>query len=290
MSRNAIGLYCLLALSVSWALQIFGMALFGLDSAPARLLFVGVMWSPTLLALAFIVLHAPARRGVLWKIGNPLYLPLGIAVETVIGFIVVCLLVSWGQATSGWFSFRPDGVAISGGPWLLGSGLQNWPLFVANVAATAIAYSVFGLVASTGEEFAWRGFLQGNLIRQFGVRRGILLLGLFWWAWHLPALLAGYNFPQTPLLGALVLFPIQLIGAAFFFGWLTLRARSFWPAALGHAAVNSIQEGVISNLRLTTPHLEADILRTSLIAAVGLISWLALTLGERSAVGEASGA
>jgi membrane protease YdiL (CAAX protease family) len=67
-----------------------------------------------------------------------------------------------------------------------------------------------------------------------------------------------------------------MLGASFFFGWLILKARSFWPAALAHAAVNSIQEGVISNLHLDVPELYEDILRTGLMAAFGLICWTLL--------------
>jgi hypothetical protein len=48
--------------------------------------------------------------------------------------------------------------------------------------------------------------------------------------WHAPVNLAGYNYPQAPVLGALVLFPIQLIAVSFIMIWLIPRARSLWPA------------------------------------------------------------
>jgi hypothetical protein len=32
-------------------------------------------------------------------------------------------------------------VTINGGPWLLGIGRQAWPVFIANVLVTGIAYS-----------------------------------------------------------------------------------------------------------------------------------------------------
>src|SRR3569623_771532 len=91
------------------------------------------------------------------------------------------------------------------------------------------------------------------------------------------AQLAAYNFPQHPILGAVVLFPLQLVGAAFFLGWLTIRARSFWPAALAHGATNSIQEGVLSNFHLAVPHIYEDVARTAIGVVVGLICWAALS-------------
>ena len=276
MSIKSIGLYTLLALTVSWGLQLLALGVWGLDNPVTMAVFVAIMWSPTLLALAFIALNRDARKGVLWRLGRISYLPLGIGVETMIGFGVIVMLAAAGMAGSAWFDFSWTGATISGGPWLLGEGFQNWPVYVANIAATAIAFSIFGLVAATGEEFAWRGFLQGHLTRLCGIRPGILILAGIWWAWHLPGLLGGYNFPEYPLLGAFVLFPLQMVGASFFFGWLVIRARSFWPAALAHGAVNSIQQGLLDNLQLSVSVLYVDALRTVLILVVGIVCWFAL--------------
>lgn len=273
---RSIGLYVGLALAVSWILQILAIRVWGLESPVTSAIFVVIMWSPTLLALAFIVFNRAARTGVVWKIGRLRYLPLGILVPTVIAFLILAIMVSAGMATSGWFVLEGGGVTITGGPWVLGEGFQGWPLYVLNIAATAVTFSIFSLVATTGEEFAWRGFLQGHLVRRTGVIPGILILAAIWWAWHVPGLLAGYNFPDYPILGALVLFPLQMIGASLFFGWLTIRAGSFWPAALAHAAVNSIQQGMIDNLQLGVPVLYVDVLRTTLILAVGLVCWAML--------------
>lgn len=273
MSRRAVVLYVLLALAVSWGLQLPAIMLFGLDSPVTRAVFLAVMWSPTILALVFIMRRPDVRPHVLWRLGRAAYLPLGIVVEVAIGFAVVGILVAAGLATSGWFDFKASGVAISGGPWLLGHGLQTWPIYLVNVLATSLVFSAFNLVAATGEEFAWRGFLQGQLTAWFGLLPGILVLAAIWWAWHLPGLLYGYNFPEHPYLGALVLFPLQMVGASLFLGWLTIRAGSFWPAALAHGAVNSVQQGLIDNLQLTVPQLYVDLLRTGLILAVGVGFW-----------------
>jgi membrane protease YdiL (CAAX protease family) len=276
MGRKAMAVYIAGALALSWILQLAAIRVWGLNSSATDLIFVVTMWSPTVLALIFVAVHRPARSGILWRMGHIRYLPLGVAVETAVAFSMVAILVGVAAGTMGWFTFERTGVAVGGGPWLLGTGFQVWPLYVLNIAVTAAAFSVLGLVAATGEEFAWRGFLQGHLIRQVGVRKGILLVAAVWWAWHLPGLLAGYNFPEYPIIGALILFPLQMIGASLFFGWLTLRSKSFWPAALAHAAVNSVQQGVIDNLVTTVPTLYIDGLRTVLILAVGLACWARL--------------
>ncbi|MEG3191563.1 CPBP family intramembrane glutamic endopeptidase [Lysobacter sp. D1-1-M9] len=276
MNHRAIVLYVVLALGVSWGLQIPAILLFGLDSRVTVIVFVCVMWSPTVLALVFMVRHPAVRARVLWRLGRLGYLPLGIVVQVAIGFGVVGILVAAGLASSGWFDFQARGITVSGGPWLLGHGVQGWPLFVLNILATSAAYSVLNLVAATGEEFAWRGFLQGRLTDWFSVLPGILVLAGIWWAWHLPGLLMGYNFPDHPYIGAFVLFPLQMIGASLFLGWLTIRAGSFWPAALAHGAVNSVQQGLIDNLQLAVSQLQVDVLRTVLILAVGVMAGFAL--------------
>lgn len=271
MTRSAIGLYVGLAIALSWCLQLPALLLLGLENGVTKAVFVLVMWSPTLLALGFMARSPSARIGVRWRLGRLRYLPVGIGVETIIGFGMLGILMLMGLAASGWFSFGAGGVSISGGPWVLGTGFQTWPLFLLNVCATAVAFSTVGLVATTGEEFAWRGFLQGHLESRHGIVPAILLVALIWWAWHLPGLLAGYNFPETPLLGAFVMFPLQMLGASLFFGWLAVRANSFWPAALAHGAVNSIQQGLFDNLQMEGGALSAHIVRTALILLVGLM-------------------
>lgn len=141
-----------------------------------------------------------------------------------------------------------------------------------------------------GEELGWRGFLQGVLVEKVGTTRGIVLLGLIWSFWHLPALLAGYNYPAHPVLGALVLFPAQLIAASFFLAWLTIRSGSFWPAAIAHGAVNSIEEGVTHNISVAVPHLYEDVTRVVLPILFGLVFWWLLQRdrGRKTALDMAS--
>lgn len=282
MGRKAIALFCALALAVSWAIQIALINTIGIEGDTASLVLVGVMWTPTLLALAFLLFHRPARQGLAWKFGKLSYWPLGILYACAITFGCVWLFLTQGWATTDWFGFSGEGVDVTGGPWLLGKGAQAWPLFVANVLVTAGAFAGMNLVAAAGEEFAWRGFLQGHMVREFGVGRAIVLLGTFWSFWHLPMLLMGYNHPENPILGSFVLSPLELIGVSFFYAWLTIRSGSFWPAALAHGAGNSIQEGVISHLHLTVPALYSSLCQTGAAVLIGLLCWAALAMGRKA--------
>ncbi|HWA89359.1 MAG TPA: CPBP family intramembrane glutamic endopeptidase [Rhizomicrobium sp.] len=276
MRTRAIVFYCLIVYALGWSLQLAAIHIVGdLESDAARPWLGAAMFGPGLVALLFAWASKDFRAALKWRPTWrmwPAFL-VAVLVPTVIAFgsVAICLAFGWG--TPGWFRFASSGVTISGGPWLLGRGVQAWPLFLANVAATGLAYAAFNALFAMGEELGWRGFLQGALTQKLGTARGIALLGLIWSFWHLPGLLAGYNYPQYPVLGAFVLFPVMLVAVSFFLGWLTIRTGTFWPAAIAHGAGNSIEEGVFANLHLTAPQLAADLTRLALTVLFGLLFW-----------------
>lgn len=77
-------------------------------------------------------------------------------------------------------------------------------------------------------------------LNTLGQWKAILLSGLIWGAWHIPAtLFHGHNFPQHPYLGILLLLAgFPLLGAIL--AWLTLKTRSPWSAALCHGAFYAV--------------------------------------------------
>jgi len=280
MRGRAIALYCLLTYGIAWAMQFAALRATGgdLESDAAGPWLATTMFVPGLVTILFLVFHKPARAGLLWK---PTWrmipmLVAGVAVPTLIAFAVLAVVEVMGWGQSGWFGFGADGVRVAGGPWMLGRGMQAWPLFLANVAVTGAAFAAMNGLVAIGEEFGWRAFLQGHLIDRLGLGRGVVLLGLIWSFWHLPSLLAGYNYPETPVLGALVIFPLELVAVSMFMAWLTITCRSFWPAVVAHGAANSIQEGVISNLEMTVPRLYEDLTTMAVTVLLGLLFWMLL--------------
>lgn len=274
-------LYCFAAFAAGWSLQLVAIYVSGgnLDSPRARVWLAATMAQPALVTLILAWLIPSVRSAIRWRPrwGAAPTLLVAVVVPSIVAFTIVgiCVLARWGQPA--WFAFGPKAVSVSGGPWLLGLGVQSWPIFVTNVFVTGFAYSVFSGIFAVGEELGWRGLLQGLLIERFGMVRGVSLLGLLWSFWHLPLLLSGYNYPDHRVLGAFVLFPVTLMTASYFLAWLSLRFDSFWPAALAHGATNSIQQGVIGNIQLHVPHLVVDFLQTGITAAVGFIFLALLT-------------
>ena len=83
-----------------------------------------------------------------------------------------------------------------------------------------------------GEEYGWRGFLQPLLQKRFGLRGGILVLGVAWGLWHLPINIFFYS-PNT--WGLSVLNQVVLcICYSVFFGFAYMKTRSIWAPVLIH--------------------------------------------------------
>lgn len=96
--------------------------------------------------------------------------------------------------------------------------------------------SLMGLVISFGEEYGWRGFLQDQLIR-LGKKRGVLILGLIWAAWHYPVIWMGHNYPGQPVLGTLMM-TVFCVLLAYVIGHAVLKTGSIWLAAFMHAIID----------------------------------------------------
>lgn len=95
--------------------------------------------------------------------------------------------------------------------------------------------------ATFGEEFGWRAYLLPKLM-PLGGRKAMLLVGVIWGVWHWPIIAMGYNYgldyPGAPWVGLLAMAWFTVV-AGVFLGWLALKAKSVWPAVIGHAAMNS---------------------------------------------------
>jgi membrane protease YdiL (CAAX protease family) len=122
-------------------------------------------------------------------------------------------------------------------PALAAGGLSELALWASAVLNSLVIGPFLGLVITFGEEYGWRGYLQGELTK-LGRIRGVLLLGLIWGVWHAPIILMGYNFPDHPVLGVFLMIVI-CIYLAFFLAYAMIKSRGFWIAVYLHALNNA---------------------------------------------------
>jgi membrane protease YdiL (CAAX protease family) len=131
------------------------------------------------------------------------------------------------------------------------------------------------------EEIIFRGFLQPQFIRRYGLYRGIFLVGIVWAAFHFPS---DFAFSRLDDWGAIQTLGSRLfmgVAVSFVLGWLTLETGSVLAAALAHTFYNVL---IYSDPGPEFPG--KHLLRISLWAVLGWILfryWPAATKGEEEA-------
>jgi membrane protease YdiL (CAAX protease family) len=134
-------------------------------------------------------------------------------------------------------------------------GWQNFPpalTLLLFVLITATLGMVGKISRALGEEIGWRGFLVPELSKVVGFPGVGLISGLMWAVYHYPVLIfADYN-AGTPAWYGVICFTIMAVSGSFIMAWLTLRARSLWPAAILHASHNLFIQSIFTPLTKDT--------------------------------------
>jgi len=87
-----------------------------------------------------------------------------------------------------------------------------------------------------------------------------------------PLILNGYNYPEYPILGGFLLFPLTTLFASFLLGWLTINGKSVWPAVFTHGGVNSIMN-VLDSMDFGENKLIANFIVLAVWAVIALVSY-----------------
>jgi membrane protease YdiL (CAAX protease family) len=161
----------------------------------------------------------------------------------------------------------------------VGGATGLWP-FILIQTAYAMARSLFDLPYTFGEEFGWRAYLQQKFM-PLGPRKAVLLVGVIWAVWHWPGILLGRNYGfgywGAPVVGPL-LFVWCLLPASIFYGWLTLRSGSVWPAAIAHGVHNACALLMVWFIR-GPMHLQLDaLIGPTDVGIIGSLGWVVLAL------------
>jgi membrane protease YdiL (CAAX protease family) len=154
-------------------------------------------------------------------------------------------------------------------PW----ATDPWTVVTSREVFYSLLYAPVAMFLMLGEEFGWRAYLLPKLM-PLGPRRAILLVGAIWAVWHWPAIFLGYEYGfgywGAPVVGPLLFVLVAMFMSAFY-GWVTLRTGSVWPAAIGHAVNNSATLMMVFFLRGTWDRLIGP-------ATVGIIGSLGYAL------------
>jgi membrane protease YdiL (CAAX protease family) len=178
-----------------------------------------LMFVPGLMAVAFRLRNHEGFRSVGWGAGPAVYWLWAILLPIIVLAIVLPLSIRLGYA-----AMAPLSTAHG--------RLLTHPV---KILENLLLYTAISLPLAFGEEFGWRGYAQGKLVREFGLLKGLLLLGLLWGFWHTPIYYVMGDSPAHPILGPFVMTPIDNILAVVPMAWLYLKSRSIWIPTLTHA-------------------------------------------------------
>ncbi len=240
--KKKITAYIIVTLVVSFIYQGI-MALVTHDTSSEKFtnLALILMYFPGLIALAFMFFFKEGFRNIGWGIKRPLFLLYSLAIPLLITLLWFFLLEFFGLGSQTIFSFKNSQIIFLGKEMSI---IAFIPYFLTGFVLGSIQAGIFAL----GEEIGWRGYLQNKMIKELGLISGIIYLGLVWGYWHLPIILMGSNFPEYRILGGFILMPLMTIGFSSILAWLTLRAKSIWPAVLAHGAINTLLDTFVKKI------------------------------------------
>jgi len=238
---------CFYALTMLFSLSFGAFILRAGKLDAGNLLYVtGAMWSPGLAAFATKKIFGENIRDLPWRWPATRWAWLAYLIP--IGYALPVYLVVWLTGLGAFdLSILPK-IATDSGWKHLPPALTLF-LFV---LITATLGMIGKVSRALGEEIGWRGFLVPELSKVVGFPGIGLISGLMWAAYHYPVLLfADYN-AGAPAWYSLTCFTIMVVSGSFIMAWLTLRARSLWPAAILHASHNLFIQSILTPLTKDT--------------------------------------
>mgnify|MGYP002236888787 FL=1 len=177
---------------------------------------------------------------------------------------------------------------ISNLPQLIHAGaLRTADEIVSNLLFAPIDIFVVQSIYFFGEEYAWRGCLQGRLQNIFGTRMGVILLGIIWELWHMPLWFQISEPGQGKLIVLLVLMRMPyVIALAVFFGWAYMKTNNIWLCVLIHGVNNAAVSAFDSDLVTVADTVESVSVFDGIMTAVAVIVMLLFLFTKEYRKGE----
>jgi membrane protease YdiL (CAAX protease family) len=227
--------------------------------------------APTIAAL--IVAALTGRLGRLlsmlkpWQAGIPASRALGVyAGILAIYALGICIFIALGAGASGWGAVEETLAAVGAtGPWM--------------IPALVIAMTLDE--GGTLEELGWRGLVIDLLSERYAPLAAAVILGLLWWAWHLPrevtTIIGGVDTGRflwnqavfavlCVALSIVIAFCWYRVGGSVWVGILIHGGTNVWSKAFGTFGWDTVG-GALGRIH---PWLQSFDLRTLLVIGLAL--------------------
>jgi len=124
----------------------------------------------------------------------------------------------------------------------LGLGEFGWSEVGWLVYLTLLLKVLPNVLFTFGEEYGWRGYLLPRLL-PLGEIRATLVVALIWGPWHVPLLLAGFNYPGVNPWLAILVFCFTVVALSFAYTWFYVASSgSVLVVALLHQSNNTFSD------------------------------------------------
>lgn len=141
------------------------------------------------------------------------------------------------------------------------------PAFMVLIGGTLAGLTING-VAGFGEELGWRGLLLREFER-FGFWRASFGIGAIWGLWHLPFIVAGFNYPGHPIAGVFMMIAWCAVATPVFV-YVCVRAKSVIAPSILHGAFNGVAMAPMLVLAGGNPLLAGT------MGLAGMLTWLVM--------------
>lgn len=227
---------------------------------------LATMWCPGVAAILTRLITQRNLRGMGWVPRTPRLLGLAYILPLLYALPVYAL--AWGAGIGG---FEPNN-------WALEPGMAP----AMGLLTIASFGALTGLVSATGEEIGWRGLLVPELAKLTSFRNTALISGGVWAAWHMPLMIgANYHGQGTPIAYSLACFAAMIVAFSFVMAWITLKSRSFWPAAVLHATHNLFVQNIFDGATIETAATNwwTSEFGAGMVLSIAVAAWLLMRFG-----------
>ena len=143
--------------------------------------------------------------------------------------------------------------------------IQN-KMFALSVISLFLTYPLT-IIAFLGEEYGWRYFLMPIMQKKFGMKLGVILLGIVWGLWHIPVDTMFYTEDSVPqmIVGQI----ITCVFMGIFFGYAYLKTNNIWVPVAMHFLNNNL-------IPIITGTFTADVMQNQHVEWLYLVEVLVL--------------
>ena len=143
--------------------------------------------------------------------------------------------------------------------------IQN-KMFALSVISLFLTYPLT-IIAFLGEEYGWRYFLMPIMQKKFGMKLGVILLGIVWGLWHIPVDTMFYTEDSVPqmIVGQI----ITCVFMGIFFGYAYLKTNNIWVPVAMHFLNNTL-------IPIITGTFTADVMQNQHVEWLYLVEVLVL--------------